>query len=388
MRIAHIGPSSLPVDFVRGGAVERRMAELALSQDAAGDEVLVLSTAASNDHERGGRFVGSGVKLIELPCRSRRPVRDLELPLRARKAVRHFAPDVVHAHNNWAVGVAFSGTGLPVVLSLDFHRYRWSGPAVGRAAYSRLLDRFDLILPVSGYCRDEAVTYWGFDPARVRMLPNGVNVEQFRPDAERRAAARARWGVEGGPVVGAVGRVNEQKGSDLLVEAYVELVRTVPSARLLVAGPAGQFGDCGGSLLTDRIHSVGGTWLGAVDESDLADVFRSLDVAVLATREYEMFGMVAAEAMASGTPVVASHHGGLPEVVDRRAGVLVPPGDSTALATALVELCRDDSQRSGLAAAARPSAAGRFSWDRIAELARELYIEAAVARRGALGADR
>jgi glycosyltransferase involved in cell wall biosynthesis len=92
------------------------------------------------------------------------------------------------------------------------------------------------------------------------------------------------------------------------------------------------------------------------------------------TRRDEMFGMVAAEALSSGTPIVCSNLGGLPEVVPPTAGVLVPPGDTDALADALIALCSDRDGRRRMARRA-PQAAQRYDWSSVAEQAESLYRE-------------
>jgi glycosyltransferase involved in cell wall biosynthesis len=92
------------------------------------------------------------------------------------------------------------------------------------------------------------------------------------------------------------------------------------------------------------------------------------------TREDEMFGMAAAEALSSGTPVVCSNLGGLPEVVTSSAGVLVQPGDAEALAEELITLCDDPSALARLAAAA-PGVARKYTWPAIADRAEKLYRE-------------
>src|SRR5260370_37714934 len=115
----------------------------------------------------------------------------------------------------------------------------------------------------------------------------------------------------------------------------------MPRARLVVAGPPGQFGRTEGIPLTSRIAQVGGLYLGAVDESDLSAVYNMCDAFVMPTREYEMFGMAAAEAQACGKPVVCTRHGGLVAGVSERNGRHFTPGDAPELAAALVELRTD-----------------------------------------------
>jgi glycosyltransferase involved in cell wall biosynthesis len=373
MRIVHIGPAVLPIGFSFGGAVERRMVELAAAQLHRGDEVLVVSLAPRGDEVRPDG-PARAVPILDVTCRTRRPLRDMELLLRARSGIRKFAPDVIHVHNSATAAVCLAGNPAPKVLTFDFFRYRGSERPIVKAAYRRALKSFDLLMPVSDFCAREAAEYWSLPVADYRVLPNGVNVEQFSPDDSRRLAARKRYRLNRRLVIGYVGRVCEQKGSDTLAEAFRMVKTAHPDAALLVAGPTDFFGKTRPTPLTDQIEELGGRWLGPVPEDEVADVFRSLDICAMPTREDEMFGMAAAEALASGTPVVCSNLGGLPEVVPSSAGVLVKPGDAEALAEELITLCENRAALARLAAAA-PGEASRFRWPAVADQADELYRE-------------
>ena len=373
MRIAHIGPAALPVGYSFGGAVERRIVELAAAQLHRGDDVLVVSLAPEGDELRS-EGLARAVPILDVACRTRRPLRDIELLLRARSGIRNFAPDVVHVHNSSTAAVCLAGLPAAKVLTFDFFRYLGAEHPVAKAAYRRALKSFDLLMPVSNFCAREAAEYWSFPLADYRVLPNGVNVEQFSPDDSRRVAARQRYGLNRQLVIGYVGRVCEQKGSDTLAEAFRRVKKAHPDAALLVAGPTDFFGQTRPTPLTDQIEAVGGRWLGPVPEDEVADVFRSLDICAMPTRQDEMFGMAAAEALSSGTPVVCSNLGGLPEVVPSSAGVLVQPGDAEALAEELIALCDDRAALARLAAAA-PGEASKFTWPAIADRAEKLYRE-------------
>jgi glycosyltransferase involved in cell wall biosynthesis len=349
------------------------MVELAAAQLQRGDDVLVVSLAPEGDEFRS-EGPARAVPILDVACRTRRPLRDMELLLRARSGIRSFAPDVVHVHNSSTAAVCLAGIPAAKVLTFDFFRYRGTERPIVKAAYRRALKSFDLLMPVSYFCAREAAEYWSFPLADYRVLPNGVNVEQFSPDDSRRAAARRRYGLNTQLVIGYVGRVCEQKGSDTLADAFRRVKKAHPDAALLVAGPTDFFGQTRPTPLTDQIEELGGRWLGPVPEHELADVFRSLDICAMPTRQDEMFGMAAAEALSSGTPVVCSNLGGLPEVVPSSAGVLVQAGDAEALAGELIALCDDRAALARLAAAA-PREASKFTWPAIADQAEKLYRE-------------
>lgn len=174
-----------------------------------------------------------------------------------------------------------------------------------------------------------------------------------------------------------------QKGLDILLDAFARLLRTRPELRLCVAGRGKD-----AHRLLERAREVGIASrievLGAVSEACRMELFSRARILLMPSR-FEGFGMVAAEAMAAGVPVIASAAGSLPEVIDApHGGVLVPSGDAGALAMAVDELLQNPHARSTLSRSARMSAE-RFRWDRIAEehlgFLRAIYQSAGVHRQ-------
>ncbi|HEX5724563.1 MAG TPA: glycosyltransferase family 4 protein [Longimicrobiaceae bacterium] len=155
------------------------------------------------------------------------------------------------------------------------------------------------------------------------------------------------------------------KGLDTLLEAFALLAAERPGLELRLAGRGKD---------AERVRALARTLgvedrvrlLGAVSEAERQALFAGAAVQLMPSR-FEGFGMVAAEAMAAGVPLVAAAAGSLPEVVDApRGGVLVPPGDAPALAAAVAALLDDPAAREALSASARRSAE-RFRWDAVAE---------------------
>ncbi|MFW6146344.1 MAG: glycosyltransferase [Planctomycetota bacterium] len=203
-----------------------------------------------------------------------------------------------------------------------------------------------------------------------------------------------------------VGRFTPEKGLHVLIDAFERLARRWDDLTLdIVGGGKATVSDFMPGLLRDpRIapladfyrHRDYAAWLrGRVEKAGLAERVRFLGTlsrepllgvyraaTVLAHPALiEPFGMVTAEAMAAGLPVVASRVGGLPEVVQHgRTGLLVPPGDPEALAEAIASLLADPDRRRRYAAAARQYARTHFRWDRVAERVREVYNVTAAAR--------
>jgi glycosyltransferase involved in cell wall biosynthesis len=156
-----------------------------------------------------------------------------------------------------------------------------------------------------------------------------------------------------------------QKGLDTLVDAYRLLREDRPGLRLRIAG-RGKDGAALERLLVDAGVADGVEILGAVSDGVRLELLRTASIMLMPSR-FEGFGLVAAEAMAAGVPLVASDAGSLPEVIDPPVGgVTVPAGDAGALAEAVGQLLATPSRRADMSRSARESAR-RFSWQSVAE---------------------
>jgi glycosyltransferase involved in cell wall biosynthesis len=195
----------------------------------------------------------------------------------------------------------------------------------------------------------------GADPARVHAIYNGVDGRRFAPGD--RAAARTRLGLEdGATLLLYVGNLKESKGCLDLLEAFAAMAATQPQARLIYVGE----GACR-TVLAARAQALGVTacvrLAGAMPHEALPDWFRAADLLCLPSHN-EGVPNVVLEAMACGTPVVATRVGGIPEVVPAHAGRLVPPGNRDALADALAQATAQAWDHAAIAAHARG-----FDWD-------------------------
>ncbi|MEO8099667.1 MAG: glycosyltransferase family 4 protein [Acidobacteriota bacterium] len=363
MTIVHIGPQHLPILYSLGGATERRMRELAMRQAQAGSRVIVYS---AEDKSSTQDFHGAEIRAIQ--CRQTGVLRAAEFLYKSLRDVRSVKPDVIHFHS-LAEGAAFTsifarGLTAKTVLSFDFFEFRRGKKNPFFPWYKRALDRFSALLPVSRYCQSESATYWSIAEDRMRVVYNGVSLQQFHPDPKASAARRAAVGLGDEFVVLYVGRVCHQKGTDLLIDAYARLRAEGRNIRLVVAGPIGQFGQQGSNEFTDELERHQGIYLGPVEEAILPSVYNMADVFVMPTRSVEMFGMAAIEAQACGVPVICSNHGGLPEVIDTSSGLLFSRGDAEDLAHKLRTLMDDVDLRRRFAGAAVVNAE-RFSWETI-----------------------
>ena len=177
------------------------------------------------------------------------------------------------------------------------------------------------------------------DPANVVVLDEYLDPDEFSPT--RAGAFRARVGVpDDAPLVGAVARLDPLKGLDVLLDAHTAARAVRADLQLVIVGSPVLDQDAYAAELRARVASTPGAQL--LDaRDDVPDVMADLDVLAFPSVEPESYGLVLVEALASGTPVVATDHGGPPEIVARATpgtGLVVRPGDAGALAAALLDL--------------------------------------------------
>jgi len=366
MKVLHVGTSTNPVTSTTGGALQRRQVEMASLQVADGHDVVVVSPGTAD-----GTETISGIRVETIGLRTRRPVRDFEFlrGIRARLSGEGIF-DVLHAHGAPHAGRALRHVARRSVHSVDFFAYRGSNTRLGRRAYSAQLRQFDMNLPVSEFCHSEFRAYYP-DVTNTDVLANGVNLDEFRPDARAAEAAREALALPEAALVVYLGRVCEQKGSDMLAGLARELRISHPAARVVAAGPGDSFGNQGRTPLMEQLADAGVIVLGAVEEQHLPGLLSLATISLLPTRRDEMFGMAALEALACGTPVVASRLGGIPEAVGP-GGSLFPPGDEGALLAEVSGLLDSPEAQTRMAKDGLAHA-NQFGWRSIVDRAYQVY---------------
>src|SRR3954462_5401133 len=278
------------------------------------------------------------------------------------RELRQGGYDVVHVHEpNAAVGSWFTTENARIPVVGTFHTYSksianriGSGPVGMRRVYNKLHVR----IAVSEAARRTAERFNG---GRYRVIPNGVDVS---------AAPTGPKPSSDGLRVLFVGRAEERKGLPVLLRAFEALQGVGVKARLTVAGATPE--EVEPYLLDVRGVDV----LGRVSEEEKWRLLHEADLLCAPSLGGESFGMVLTEAFAAGTPVVASDIAGYRAVArDGVDGVLVPPGDPTALGEALHDLAVDPERRASMGVAARERAQ-RFAWKNVAEEVVDAYRDA------------
>jgi glycosyltransferase involved in cell wall biosynthesis len=211
----------------------------------------------------------------------------------------------------------------------------------------------------------------GIDPRHVHFVPNGVDVERFRPQHSRTGALRTRFAIDAdAPLVGFIGRLSAEKGPDLFLRAALSIRAQCPDAHFVLVGEGtmlkqlevfvSRFG------IADAAHFAG-------SQEDMPAVFNELDVVVSSSLS-EAMPLAVMEAMASGVPVVACKVGGIPDLIEHGVtGWLAPEGDYDELATRVVDLIKDDVLRLAVGKAARARAVARFPLEQSVEATARLF---------------
>lgn len=239
-----------------------------------------------------------------------------------------------------------------------------TGPAVLRRLFGCALLALATVVVPNSHATSAGLFLTSARGGRVQVIPNGVAVAPMA-DPRERARLRAEWGI--GPheiLIGTIGRVSPRKGLRELLAAARTIVAQAPAARLVIVGgvvpgqeafAAELEAEAALGPLAGRVHLAG-------FHEDVASVLEAVDIVAAPVVQPESFGLAVAEAMAHGKPVVASRLGGLAEVVvDGVTGLLVPAGDTGALAGALLQLVKDADLRTRLGARGRDRVARRFS---------------------------
>ncbi|MGE3962444.1 MAG: glycosyltransferase [Dehalococcoidia bacterium] len=249
-------------------------------------------------------------------------------------------------------------------------------PQVRLDAERHIVHRLDRIVAATEHERRLLRQIYRVPESRVAVIPLGVDLEQFRPGDQ--GEARRRVGIpEGDRVILAIGRIEPLKGLDVLIQSL---------SAMSTAGPVGLYiigGDERARPELDRLAAIARAFrveehvhfLGARPHEELWDYYVAADV-VAVPSFYESFGLVAVEAMASGTPVVASRVGGLAStVVDGRTGYLIAWRCPEPFAEKFDLLFANEELRRHLGRSARQRMEEGYSWARVAEAVAALYEE-------------
>ena len=363
-----------PYSWDMPGGVQVHIRDLAEELMRRGHSVSVL--AAADDDTPVPPYVISAGRAV--PIHYNGSVARLTFgPLSASRVRRWLADgrfDVIHVHEPASPSLGLLAVwwaDMPVVATFHQATPRSRAMSAAFGILQSAIEKISARIAVSEEARTVVVQHLGGDPV---VIPNGLYVDRFtgvppRPD----------WRGQGG-TLSFLGRLDEpRKGLPVLLEAWPTILRERPGTRLLVAG-RGDVEEIRRGIPPDCRDDV--TFLGGVSDEDKVAMFASSDLYIAPHTGGESFGIVLAEAMAAGTPVLASELVAFRAVLDEgRLGALVPVGDADALAKSALDLLADPARLDQLRHAARV-AVRRYDWSTVADDVLAVYEMAAAAGTG------
>ncbi len=372
------------------GGAERQLAQLARLMLAGGNAVTVVTR-----HHRGLplRETIEGVEVVRIANIGPKPLRALGFLVAAGRAIRQSRPDVIHCHSLFSPVLSgiLAGwrTAVPVIA-----KPMCGGEATGIATkpFGRLRialcrKRLAAVIAISEEIRDELLGL-GFHPHRIANIPNGVDLDRFRPalDDREKTEARRSLGIADGYVFAFAGRLAAQKMVPFLLTVFRKLHSKRPDVRLAIAS-ANRAAGAEASidrLVTNEIApelltQPGVQLLGQVD--DMPRLLAAVDAFVLPSSR-EGLSNALLEASAAGLPTVSARIGGNAEiVVDGVTGLMFDAGSEDDLLAAMTQLVANPALGPRLGEAGRQRMQATFALSVTVSRLLELYARLVQARR-------
>lgn len=348
--------------------------QLLLNARALVERGWIVDVACQPESPLWQRAQAIGAELHPLPgLRGGNPLSQAANVRRIAHLLDVLQPDVVHAYRSpphalTAVARLLARHRAPLVRS------RGAAQRLRRHPLNLWLYRSAAAVVASSTAVAEDLMKAGVPGARVHVLRGGVDADRVR-GGDGAAWRRSLTLEDNTPVLGMLARIDEVKGHRGVVDAMVELDRRGLRVQLLCAGEAwGQSGDRLRQHLVNRGMQDRVRLLGRVD--DVAGFLAAVDVVVVGSLGSEAIARALLEAMAAGRPVVATRVGVIPEILERGLGMLVEPGDPSALASALEELLHDPARCAELGEAAAQHVGDHYTLARLAERLERIYRQA------------
>ena len=370
MKIALVSP----YDFAYPGGVCNHIANLEEQLTGVGHEVKIIAPASKAISSLGERLIpigkprpvpvsGSVARITLSPWLSSR----IEAVLKREKfEIAHLheplmpmlCTTVLRLSETPTVGTFHASGGKPW--------YNFGTP-IGKLILKKWFRKLDYKIAVSNPAMEFINKYF---PDKYDIIPNGVDTNHFRPDVEPLEEY-----LDGKLNIVFIGRLEKRKGLDYLLEAYRQVKQVIPESRLIVVGPGIRLRKkYERRVARNGIKDV--TFVGFASYDDLPRYYKTADIVCCPATGWESFGIVLIEAMAVGTPVVASDISGYASVLTHEdEGLLVPPKSVSKLTEALLTLANDRAMRQRMGQHGIVSAR-QYSWQSVAKRVLDCYRKA------------
>lgn len=292
-----------------------------------------------------------------------------------QQVVVDFQPDIIHAQHLWITPYAAMKSGIPYVVTVHgtdlmgfkkdkrYHKYALDG--ANNAAK---------VITISRQVNNDTLELFNLPEEKMKLNPNGFDDDIFRPKNITRKEFFSKIGLNINPekLVSFVGKFTEFKGIDILIKAARQVTDEIPEVIFALAGDGQLMNQM--TQLTNKLNLNNIFFLGHQTQEEVASLYSCADVSVVPSR-IEPFGLVAIEALACGTPVVASNAGGLPDFINNEVGQLIEMENVDALAKALISELQNNTKLTK-GKYAREYAIQNYSWEKTLEIVIEVYKKA------------
>jgi len=348
------------------GGVERGTVEISRELVKRGHQSTVISAGGKLVE----RIVADGGNHVILGIASKNP---LTVPKRVwaiERVLRELNPDILHARSRvpaWLCLWAKKKLNIPFVTTVHgFNSVNW---------YSEIMVKGDRVIYGSSAIKDYVLEHYSLDEFRLRYVPRGIDMDYFSPDSVDHgfiSAFKKQHRLDGKCVVSMVGRITEMKGHKTFIPAVAKVSRNNPEVIGLIVGGVHKGKKDYYKLLTNLSQELGVVekvrFVGS--QPNMREILLLSDMVVSSSSKPETFGRTVGEALAMNTPVIASAHGGVLDVVcDNENGLLFQPGDINDLAEKIEEaMTRTFSNM-------REHVRHNFSLDQMTEMKLKVYQE-------------
>ena len=292
-----------------------------------------------------------------------------------KEVVADFKPDVIHAQHLWITPYAALKSGVPYVITVHgtdlmgfkkderYHKYALEGA-----------NNASKIITISRQVNNDTLDLYKLPEEKLILNPNGFDEGIFRVKDVNKEELFKKFGFDIVPekLVSFVGKFTDFKGIDILIKAARKITDEIPNVVFALAGDGQLMPDMKKLKKELKLDNV--YFLGHQTQVDVASLYNAADVSIVPSR-IEPFGLVAIEALACGTPVVATRAGGLPDFVNNEVGQLVEMENPEALADAIIEEIRNNTKQTKGKYAAK-YALDNYSWNKTLQKVIEIYKEA------------
>jgi len=313
------------------GGVERGTVELARELVKRGFDSVVIS--------RGGKLVkelkNRGSLHIELDVCSKNPLTVFGRVLALKRVLKELKPDILHVRSRvpaWLIYFANKELKIPLVSTV--HGFN------SVSFYSKIMTKADRVICVSGAIKEYIQKNYNTDEKRISIIARGVDLKRFNPknlDEDFIRNFKNRYDLDDKFIISSVGRITQLKDLETFIKAIAIIQKQTPNATGLIIGGVREDKRDYFEKLKSLATSLGAEIVFAGSTDSVAEIYALSDVVVSTSKKPESFGRSVAEALALNTPVIATNHGGVLDIIqENRNGYFVKIGDKKEFAKKIV----------------------------------------------------